>query len=174
MSKLDIKSLTNANVYLEEHNLLGRVGEVTLPVFKTKLNDHQGLGMASAMRLPTSGVEAAEAKYKFTSYYAEVLGRGANPRRAVRFQVRGSLETYSSEGLESEVSVIATIGGPIKETNHGSFKAGEPVMPELTQEVWYYRLVIDGEEIQLIDVPNNINRAAGDDILSKFRRLIGG
>ena len=174
MSKLDLKSVTNCNVYLQEVNLLGRANEVTLPVFKSKQNDHKGLGMMSEMRLPTAGFEATEAKYKWQSFYPEILRRTPNPRKSVRFQIRASLETYSSDGLDDESSVIITLGGPVKETTFGTFKQQEAVMPEHTQEVWYYRLVVSGEELLLVDVPNNIYRAAGDDIMSTFRRLIGG
>ena len=45
MSKIEINKLTNANVYLNGTNLLGRAEEVELPQIKHKMAEHKALGM---------------------------------------------------------------------------------------------------------------------------------
>ena len=48
MSKIKINKLTNANVYLNGINLLGRAEEVQLPQIKHKLAEHKALGMVGS------------------------------------------------------------------------------------------------------------------------------
>ena len=45
MSKIEINKLTNANVYLDGVNLLGRAEEVQLPQIKHKMAEHKALGI---------------------------------------------------------------------------------------------------------------------------------
>jgi P2 family phage contractile tail tube protein len=40
MSKIQINRLTNANVYMDGNNLLGRAEEINLPQIKHKMSEH--------------------------------------------------------------------------------------------------------------------------------------
>ena len=48
MSKIKINKLTNANVYMNGVNLLGRAEEVQLPQIKHKMAEHKALGMVGS------------------------------------------------------------------------------------------------------------------------------
>jgi P2 family phage contractile tail tube protein len=174
MAKIGINSITNANVYIDGANLLGRVEELKLPTVKAKTQDHKGLGMMGEISIPAGGMEKMEADYTFASLYREVAGKVANPFRSALVQVRASLESYTGQGRTAEVGMIVTLGGPFTESDFATVKQHESVKPKAKQQIYYMKQVIDGETILEIDVMNNIYVTAGEDVFARFRRLIGG
>lgn len=173
MSKVAINSVSNCNVYLAGTNLLGRCEEVKLPAMKNTTVDHRGLGMQGQIKLPGGGMEPMEAEYKWASVYAEIIREINDPKKSVTMQVRASIEAYSSRGILGEVPLVATLGGPFSEDGIGSFKQHESVKPDSKQNVWYYKLEIDGITIYEIDVFANIRKVSGRDVLSRFRQILG-
>lgn len=173
MSKIKINSVTNANIYQDGVNFLGRASEVTLPSLKWKLATHTALGMVGEIKIPAGGLEAMESKIKWASYYPEAMLAGMDPRRGVQLQVRASLETYSALGLLEEVSLVFTLGGLYVEQGMGTMKAQESSQPEGTMTVYYYKLEIDKQLMMEVDVMANIYRAGEQDILARYRNLIG-
>lgn len=172
--KIGINSVTNANVYVDGANLLGRVEELKLPTPKFKTQDHKGLGMMGDIAIPAGGLEKMEADYTFASVYREVVGKVANPLRSALVQVRASLESYTGQGRSGEVGIVITLGGPFTENDLGTVKQHEAVKPKAKQQIYYMKQVIDGETVLEIDVMNNIYVTAGEDVFARFRRLIGG
>ena len=63
MSKIEINKLTNANVYLDGVNLLGRAEEVQLPQIKHKMAEHKALGMVGSAEF-FAGIDKMECKIK--------------------------------------------------------------------------------------------------------------
>ena len=45
MAKIEINRITNANIYLDGANLLGRAEEVKLPDVSMTMQEHKALGM---------------------------------------------------------------------------------------------------------------------------------
>lgn len=174
MNKIAISSVTNANVYQNGANLLGRAMEITLPTLKTKMVEHKGLGMAFEVEIPAGGFEKLETKFKWASFYREVQRATGNPRKAVQLQVRASIEEYTGQGLTREVGLTIALNGVWKESPLGSLKQHESLQPESTLAVYYLKVVADGAEIVEVDVMNNIFKVAEEDVLSQYRRLIGG
>ena len=169
-----INSLTNCNVYLNGASLLGRCNEVTLPEVKVKMVDHKGLGMRGEIEIPAGGLEKMTAKFKWASYYEEVQRQAGHPSRARRIQVRGSLETYAAGGLSDEVPFVVTLGGVFKGNTMGALKQHESVQPESEMVVYYVRQEINGETLLEVDVMANIHKVAGEDVLARYRSIIGG
>lgn len=174
MSKIAINSVTNANIYLNGRNLLGRAVEVKLPSPKVKMVDHKGLGMVGEIEIPAGGFEKMEAEFSWASVYPEVLRLAGNYRRSVQLQVRASMESYTGQGVTDEVGIVVTLGGIFKESELGSFKQHEGNQPKSKLTVYYMKHVVAGETLLEIDVMNNIYRVAGEDVLSRYRALIGG
>src|SRR6056297_2605159 len=90
MSKIQINRLTNANVYMDGNNLLGRAEEINLPQIKHKMSEHKALGMVGSAEF-FSGIDKLECKIKWNSLYPEVLKKAANPFRTIQLQARASL-----------------------------------------------------------------------------------
>jgi P2 family phage contractile tail tube protein len=114
-----------------------------------------------------------EAKLKFAGFYPEAVTAGGDPRRSVALTIRGVIQKWDVQGMQEEVPLVVEMRGPIKGFPLGSFKQHEGPAPELTQNVWYYKVTADGEELLEIDVMSNIHRVAGNDILANYRDIIG-
>lgn len=170
---IQIKKITNANVYLMGVNLLGRVAEVTLPEVKVKMQDHKALGMEHEIEVPAGGFEKMEAKLKWAGFYADGVVATADPREAVALTIRGNLQTFDPQGLDDEVPVVAELRGPMKGVALGTLKQHEGAEPESTMAVWYFKLSVDGVELLEVDVMANIHRVAGADVLARYRNIIG-
>lgn len=172
MAKIQINRLTNANIYMDGNNLLGRAEEIQLPQIKHKMADHKALGMIGSAEF-FAGIDKMESKIKWNALYPEVLKKAANPFIAVQIQARASLETYNSMGKIAEVPAIAYLSGTFKEFPLGNLKAGDNAEYETTMSVNYAKLIVDGEEIFEIDILGNIYKVDGVDILTTYRANIG-
>ena len=87
MSKIKINKLTNANVYLNGVNLLGRAEEVQLPQIKHKMAEHKALGMVGSAEF-FAGIDKLECKIKWNALYPEVLLAAASPFTAAMIQAK--------------------------------------------------------------------------------------
>jgi P2 family phage contractile tail tube protein len=171
---LQVNRVTNANVYLNGANLLGRAKKVDLPVIKQMMADHKGLGMVGQIELPARGVEKMEATFEWESFYAEVMRLAGNPNQAVQLQVRCSIDTYTGAGLTEEKALVVSLSGVFKEMPLGSLAQHEGVSYATKLAVYYVKVVADGDTLLEVDVMNNIYNVAGNDILARFRSIIGG
>ena len=172
MSKIEINKLTNANVYMNGTNLLGRAEEVQLPQIKHKTAEHKALGMIGSAEF-FSGIDKMECKIKWNALYTEVFKACANPFNAAMLQVRASLETYNGTGRVSEVPATAFIIGTFKEFPLGNIKPHENAEYETTLAVTYAKLVVDGQDIFEIDVLQNIYKVGLIDMLTQFKQNTG-
>ncbi|MBO6181515.1 phage major tail tube protein [bacterium] len=172
MSKIEINKLTNANVYLNGVNLLGRAEEVQLPQIKHKMAEHKALGMVGSAEF-FAGIDKMECKIKWNALYPAVLTACSNPFNAAMIQVRASLETYNGTGRISEVPATAFIIGTFKEFPLGNIKPQENAEYETTMAVTYAKLIVDKVEVFEIDVLQNIYKVGMVDVLNKFKKNIG-
>ena len=129
-NKLQINSVTNANVYVNGGNLLGRAMEVTPPEVKLQMVEHKGLGMMASIEVPSGGMDKLETKFKFTSVYADVLKTIAGTRKVVSIQVRASIDSFVGGGLADEVALVMTLNGVFMSNTLGGFKQHEATQPE--------------------------------------------
>ncbi|MBK8638024.1 MAG: phage major tail tube protein [Chromatiaceae bacterium] len=173
MAKIDINRVTNANVYLDGTSFLGRAEEVDLPNIKHKMSQHKALGMVGTIE-SWSGIEKMEAKFKWSSFYKEVLAKAADPFKAVSVQVRSSLETYSSAGRIAEVPVVVFLTGQFDSIPAGNYKQHDNVEITNGMTVSYCKVVVDGVDVVEFDAFANIYKVKGQDLLSTYRANIGG
>ena len=159
MSKIEINKLTNANVYMNGVNLLGRAEEVQLPQIKHKMAEHKALGMVGSAEF-FAGIDKLECKIKWNALYPAVMAVCSNPFLATMIQVRANLETYNGTGRIKEVPATAFLIGTFKEFPLGNI-------------VTYAKLVVDGVEIFEIDVLENIYKVGMVDMLSTFKKNTG-
>ncbi|MGE0156707.1 MAG: phage major tail tube protein [Geobacter sp.] len=173
MAQIEVKRITNANVYVDGNSLLGKVDEVKLPEVKVTMAEHKALGMQGKLDLP-SGIDKLEATFKWNSLYSDILVKVANPYKAVEVQLRGSLETYGNGGRTAQVPVVAYLTGVFSKFPLGGFKQHDNVEAETTMSVTYCKLEIDGREVLEFDALANIYKADGVDLLATYKQNIGG
>ncbi len=170
---VEVKRLTNANVYLNGKSYLGKAAEAKLPDVVATLTEHAALGMVGKLELP-SGLDKMEMTIKWNSLYPDVMIAAGNPFQGVQLQLRGSQETYAGAGRIKEEPVVVFIAGQFKKFPMGGFKQHDNVDAETALTVTYIRLVIGGSDIVEIDVLANIWKVGGADILANYRDNIGG
>lgn len=174
MANILIHRITNANIYMDGANLLGRAEEIELPQVKVKMAEHKALGMVGTIRA-FSGIEVLEGKIKWASFYADVLKKAANPFKTVQLQVRGSLEGWNTPaGRNTEKPVVAVMQVLFKNFPLGQFKQHENVEITTEFDAWMVKLTAEGQDILEIDVAANIYKAGGVDMLANYRANIGG
>lgn len=70
--KIQINRITNANIYLDGNNLLGRASEIKLPDISMIMQEHKALGMVGKIELP-AGFDKLEGEIKWNSFYHDVM-----------------------------------------------------------------------------------------------------
>ena len=170
---IQINSLTNANVYIDGVGLLGRAEEIEIPQPRHRMIDYKGLGMAGTTEL-WGGVDKLEAKIKWASFDAETLTMSASPFQTHSFQVRGSLEQYTSQGRSAQLPVVYLMTGVFKDAGSANLKHQQMVETNSTISVYHCELYVAGTQIYLYDVFANVYVVGGVDQLSTFRTNLGG
>lgn len=173
MAEIKVNRLTNANVYVDGTSQLGKVEEINLPEITFMLSEHKALGMIGKFEL-FSGIDKMEATLKWNAFYADVLKKFADPRKALKLQVRSSLETYNSEGLLTEVPCVAYLTGQPKNFPAGNFKQHDNVEASSKMTLTAYKLEIDGLPVIEFDAMANIYSVDGVDMFANYRSNIGG
>ena len=159
MSKIEINRITNANIYLDGTNLLGRAEEVKLPDVSMIMQEHKALGMVGKVELP-AGFDKLEGEIKWNSFYRDAMLSAANP--------------YRSQGLIDEIPLVTFLTIMFKKNPLGTFKQHENAEFSSSFTCTYIRQVLDGEELLQLDYLANIFRVGGVDQLTDYRINIGG
>lgn len=170
---IKINRLTNANIYMDGDNLLGRAEEISLPTLKSKMSEHKALGLQGAIELP-SGFEKLELKIKWNAFYQDVFDKMANPYKSVKLQARSSLEIWEGGEMIAQQRVVCYATVQPKGFPLGNFKQNDNVELESELACTYVKLEIDGKEILEFDAMANIFKINGVDQFAEYRSNIGG
>lgn len=173
MSKIAINRITNANIYIDGTNLLGRAQEVKLPEISAVMVDHQALGMLGKIELP-AGFDKLEGEILWNSLYRDVAKKVGNPFKAVSLQLRSNIETYGAQGRTEETAMVTYLTVMFKKNPAGTFKQHENAEFPSTFAATYIKQVIDGETVLELDYMANIFLIGGEDVMATYRNNIGG
>lgn len=169
---VDVRKITNANVYFDGASYLGKVSEVTLPDVSIKQADHQALGMVFMTEIPT-GFDKMELEMNWTSIIPDAFKKVSNAFNAYTFEVRSSLERYEGTGRVGQDSVVVYFRGMPKNIPGGAFKQHENWEGSTKFNINYFKLEVAGETIYELDVLANIYKVDGVDLLATFRANLG-
>ncbi|MGH8011080.1 MAG: phage major tail tube protein [Candidatus Binataceae bacterium] len=170
---LQINRLTNANIYLNGVDLLGRAEEVDLPQPKGVMIEHKGLGMFSKAEFP-AGLDKMEMKIKWSSLYPEVMGAAFNLFAVQSLMVRADVMSFNAQGLAAELPAVALVNGIFSEMPGLSIRKQENADVPSSVAVYYYQLSFAGIPQVEIDVMANVYKVNGIDQLAAFRMNQGG
>jgi P2 family phage contractile tail tube protein len=163
-----INRVTNANVYLAGAvSLLGRCEEIELPQTKLVMVEHKGLGLFGKLKFP-AGFDVLEAKFKWASFYAEVMAAVFQPFQSTQLMVRADVQQMGANGLVSEVPLVALLTGIFHEMIGGKIVKHENSDTPSSMTVYHYKLTLAGiDQIELAPAAN-IFRVNGVDQLGEF------
>ncbi|HUC16977.1 MAG TPA: phage major tail tube protein [Acetobacteraceae bacterium] len=173
MASLVINSLSNANIYLNGNNLLGRAAEFTVPQPKRVMQDYKGLGMVARLEVP-AGWDKLEAEITWSSFDQTTIGLLMSSTGMQQFSALGDLQVLSAAGETSELPVIYNVTGLAKDPGAIPFKAQENISFKTAITVYHVDLSVGGIQVYLFDVFSNQFIVGGVDQLASFRANIGG
>jgi hypothetical protein len=171
--KIQLNTLNNANIYMDGNCLLGRAEDIKLPTVKFKMSDHKAVGMVGTIKLP-GGIDALEGEIKWNSFYADVWGKLLDPFTSVQLQLRGSLETHTSQGRIAQVPYVVYLTASFNEVPMGDFKQNDKAEFSSKYYATYIKQAVNGQDVLEIDAMANIYRVNGVDKLDLYRTNIGG
>lgn len=169
---IQINRITNANIYLDGGTLLGRAEEIKLPDIGIKMTEHKALGMVGTIELP-AGFDKMEGEIKWSSFYPDVMAKAANPFKFLPLQVRSDLATYNSKGLVEQVPMVSFLNVIFKKIPGGTFKQHDNAEFAKPFAAYYFKQVVNGEDLFEFDPMANIYKVKGEDLLVTYRKNIG-
>jgi uncharacterized protein len=164
--------LTNANIYADGANLIGRAEEVDSPKLMAVMAEHKALGITGKKEYP-AGFEKMEMRIKWNALYTDVAKKFANIYTAVQLQIRSSLETWEGGTKVSEVPVVVYATVQSKGLPLPNFKPQDNAEIESNLACTYVKMEIDGVTIVEFDAEANIYIVDGVDLLASYRSHLG-
>lgn len=164
--------ISNANVYLNGNNLVGRAKEVELPEVEATTVEHEALGLYGTVEYPV-GIEPMKMTITWASFYPEWAEPAADFWQSVEVQVRTQVEDFQPTGRIATVPLIVTVRGMFKTNPLGSFSQKEEAEFESTISATYVKQVLGRNTILEYDAIANIYRVNGRDRLAGFRANLG-
>lgn len=107
--------LSNANVYLNGVDLLGRAEEVDFPQIKHKTVEHKGLGMAGSPEFWV-GIDKLECRITWNSIFTDITAGVFGAMNPQQLMIRGYQQQISGGGLVTELPVVGLVTGIFKES----------------------------------------------------------
>lgn len=157
-----VTASNNFRVYVNGE-FVSCASEVELPEIELEMVEYEGLGNFGTPEFPT-GIQALEASITWISFEPIWAKAAAEFTKAVKIQVRGQVDEFTSEGRTETTTLLVELAGLFKKNPLGSFSKNEFAEFESELAVHYVRQVFGGEEILLYDIVNNIYKANGTDL----------
>lgn len=163
-----IGQITQADAYINETDVCGRVAELDLGEFAHQEVEHSALGMIGVLKLPGRPVQAIEGKISFEWLDEEVSRKILMPTRTHRLQLHSYVDIFDGDGLNADQShtLITHIGFSMMKTGGRSAKLGEQMAQEHDISVTTFKQLVYGTEVPIIEYDgwNNIYRINGEDV----------
>lgn len=169
---LEINKLTNATVYVDNKNFLGKADEVKLPELKSAFTDHAPLGIAGKVKYPGQ-IDALDGTIKWNCFYADVYKKFANPYKSLKLTLRGVLDTFTGSDRTNRQAYVVAMTVNSMGVPGGNIKAGDNAEFESAFCATYFKIEVAGEVIVEFDAVNNIYFVDGVDLLKEFRAIVG-
>lgn len=170
---MQLSNMTNANVYLNGSNMVGKASEVELPDVKFGTIEKNSLGGVGSIKLPNGKIEELVAKIKWECFYSDVAKMALNPYQSADIKIFSQKEIWDTAGRVQEVPYKAFLTVIPQGLKLPSFKAGEKVDSETSLTCTYLKVVEDGADILEIDLLNNIYKVNGVDLRANLRANLG-
>ena len=172
MAQYDIPSVINHyNAYYgAAEELIGQSGEVELPDFEAITDTIDGGGILGEFEDPVTGhFESMEVTVPFAVLYKSQFDL-INTTDPPMLTFRGSEQVINkSTGNTDYVPVRVIIKGKAKTNKLGKLSRGKKGEPEITMEVLYIKVEVDGETMVELDKLNFRFIVNGVDLMEKVR-----
>jgi len=163
-----IAQITNADAYVNEVDVAGRVEELDLGEIGSTEVEHATLGMIGVLKLPGRPVEAIEGSIKF-EWVDEVIERDLmNPTKLNKLQLHSYVDVFGAEGLDADKShtLVTHLGFHVMKRGGMTAKLGEGMASEHTISITSFMQKVYGAQVPLIefDVWNGVYNVKGEPV----------
>lgn len=166
------EKINEYNVYTNGTKMIGLTEEVALPEIKMKSSTVEGPGIKGEIDSPTIGqFESMEATLKFRTLYSSATDL-LDPTATQNLTLRAAQQVLDRTSCSAFKSLRVVLGGRTKSFNPGKVQRGESMDAELTVEVTYYMVEVDGQQVLLIDKLNDVYIVNGKDLLATINSMI--
>ena len=167
-----IRTLYNANVYVNGQSYAGLAEEVTLPDLKPKMVDHKPLSNIGSFKLPT-GLDQMTCKIKFNSISADLIANAANFYESSDIMFRANQDVWENGSKVASVPVVAFVRGLSMNLPAIVLKFQENPDVESEFSVTAYKLEVNGVVVFDVDYFANVYIVSGVDMMAQYRANLG-
>lgn len=173
MGKANIPvALNDVEIFINSQNNLVGIGEVELPNLETATVSLNQIGMVSEYDAVLTGhYKKLEAKIKMECIDETLLN--FNNEGELMIECKGVIQKMNRiTHAPTYIGLDVTFKGMLKKFDGPKLKPGNKLEASLDLSLSYYKVMIDGKEIALLDVFNRISNINGE-TNGKIRRLLG-
>ncbi|WP_314291510.1 phage major tail tube protein [Leptotrichia massiliensis] len=173
MGKANIPvALNDVEIFINSQNNLVGIGEVELPNLETATVSLNQIGMVSEYDAVLTGhYKKLEAKIKMECIDETLLN--FNNEGELMIECKGVIQKMNKiTHAPTYIGIDVTFKGMLKKFDGPKLKPGNKLEASLDLSLSYYKVMIDGKEIALLDVFNRISNINGE-TNGKIRRLLG-
>ena len=173
MGKANIPvALNDVEIFINSQNNLVGIGEVELPNLETATVSLNQIGMVSEYDAVLTGhYKKLEAKIKMECIDETLLN--FNNEGELMIECKGVIQKMNKiTHAPTYIGLDVTFKGMLKKFDGPKLKPGNKLEASLDLSLSYYKVMIDGKEIALLDVFNRISNINGE-TNGKIRRLLG-
>ena len=163
MGKANIPvALNDVEIFINGQNNLVGIGEVELPNLETATVSLNQIGMVSEYDAVLTGhYKKLEAKIKMECIDETLLN--FNNEGELMVECKGVIQKMNKiTHAPTYIGVDVTFKGMLKKFDGPKLKPGNKLEASLDLSLSYYKVMIDGKEIALLDVFNRISNINGE------------
>lgn len=166
------EKINDANAYLDGTRMIGVAASVDLPEINMKTGTVEGFGIGGEVDSPTIGQwERFEQVVQFNTLYSSAVDM-LSPMSVVNLTFRAAQQVYDKSGGYDFKGLRVVEMARVKKFKPGKIEKSEGMEAEVTVEVTYIMIEVDGEQLIEIDKLNGVYKVKGVDMLAKVRSLI--
>lgn len=171
MARNKIGQITDADCYINDVHVCGRVAEFDMGEIAHQEITHSALGMVGVLALPGRPVQAIKGKITFQWLDDQVSRDIINPTKMNRLQLHSFVDVFDENGLNAGAShtLVTHLGFQVLKTGGRSQKLGTQMGQAHDISISTFQQKIYGGQVPIVefDVWNNIYRINGADVWSR-------
>ncbi|MCJ8142967.1 phage major tail tube protein [Ancylobacter sp. A5.8] len=172
MDPIKIGHVSNADMYLANNKLTGRVKEFDPGDFSTKVISHEALGMIGVIEIPARGVEAIESSITFDWLDHEVERLVINPTKVHRWAMHSYVDVHGPEGVIADAGhrLITTVGLQFVGRSSFGHTLGEMLNHELECRTQFISQRISTSDVPILEYDpfSGVYRINGENVWSEY------
>lgn len=165
------EKINDFNVYLDGTKMIGNGASMDLPEINMKTSTIEGGGISGEIDSPTIGqFESMEQVVPFNTLYSSAMDM-LSPTKTVNLTFRAAQQVYDKTGGYTFKGLRVVEVGRVKSFKPGKIEKGETMEAEVTLELTYIMIEVDGKQLVEVDKLNSVYKVNGVDMLAEINAM---